>query len=126
MIRSIRKTTRRPTELPGIVEDVQTVQIDIFSLHLVWNLKEIISEVTEYGLRIDGNLIISARSFGWNSERMRISIVMGTAITTVIANIDISALIGATDLEVQMAGGGHRTDFGSLSMDVKHGLIANE
>jgi len=51
---------------------------------------------------------------------------MGKVIPTVIANIAINALIGATDLWVQTAGGGHRTDFGSISMDVQHGLIADE
>ena len=98
MVGSIRKTTKPPIASPGIGEDVQTVQIDIFSLHLVWNLKEIISEVTEYELYIVGSLVTSARSFVWNCEQMRISIEMGTVITIVIASISISALIGATDL----------------------------
>jgi hypothetical protein len=98
MIRSIRKKTGGPTVSPGIVEDVRPVQNDIFSLHLVWNFKEIISEVTEYGLLNVASLVTSAKSFVWNCEQMRISTEMETAITTVIASITISASIDATDL----------------------------
>ena len=74
------------------------MQIDIFFLHLVWNLKETTSEVIKYRSQIASSLVTSARSFGCNSELMRISIEMGTVIPTVIASIAISALIGATDL----------------------------
>ena len=47
MVRFKGKTTGPPIESLGIGEDGQTVWNGIFFLRLGWNLKEIISEVTE-------------------------------------------------------------------------------